>query len=81
MQITQETFDQLKRKYRSHAKVAEALGISPRHYHNARSGKQISDSLKKLIAIVAASNSNNHSWSVGGAGSPVECNLVKNGDS
>ena len=51
--IDEKVFDQLKDKFGTDAKAAEALGVSPRHYSRLKIAKKAKPSLAKLICLFA----------------------------
>ncbi len=51
--IDEKVFDQLKNKFGTDAKAAEALGVSPRHYSRLKIARNAKPSLAKLMMVVA----------------------------
>ena len=51
--LNEKVFDQLKERFGSDAKAAEALGVSPRHYSRVKIAKKAKPSLTKLICLYA----------------------------
>ena len=55
--LNEKVFDQLKERFGSDAKAAEALGVSPRHYSRVKIAKKAKPSLSKLICLYANNKS------------------------
>jgi hypothetical protein len=45
-------FNRLKKKYGNHTEVAQALGITPRHYRRIRGAISIKPSLRMLMEFL-----------------------------
>jgi len=55
-EVKKEDFEALHRMFGSHSAVARQLGISRPHYHYVRKTGKMSESLARLIALMAKEN-------------------------